>query len=78
MKLSNTKYTTYPFCILISTHEFIMLVMLDVGAMWSFVSCKLAEKLPVTIQDKTHLNVILPMVKNIGDHLGNVYRYDHR
>ena len=51
--------------LLISTHEFTMLSMLDISAMQLFVSCKLAEKLPVTVQDMTPLNIIFIIAKTL-------------
>ena len=39
--------------------------MLDTGAMWSFVSHKLATKLPATIQTIMPLTVILPARKTL-------------
>ena len=39
--------------------------MLDTGATWSFVSRKLAAKLPATIQTTTPLTVMLPMGKKM-------------
>ena len=39
--------------------------MLDTGTMRSFVSCKLAAKLPATIQTTTPLTVTLPTGKKM-------------
>ena len=51
------------FYSLINTHGFTASEILDTGAMQSFVNCKLAKKLPVTIQPMIPLTVILPMGK---------------
>ena len=37
--------------------------MLDTGITWSFVSCKLAAKLPAIVQTMMPLTVTLPMGK---------------
>ena len=47
----------------IYTHGFAVPAMLDTGAMRSFVSHKLAEKLPAKVQTTTPLMVILPTGK---------------
>ena len=49
--------------ILIHTHRFAVPAMLDTGATQLFVSCKLAVKLPATVQTTTLLPVILPIGK---------------
>ena len=43
----------------IHTHGFAVPAMLDTGAMWSFVSHKLAAKLPATIQTMRPLIIML-------------------
>ena len=47
----------------VHTHRFAVPAMLDTGTMQLFVSCKLAEKLPATVQTTMPLTVILPMGK---------------
>ena len=47
----------------IHTHGFTVPEMLDMGTMWSFVSYKLAAKLPAIVQTMMPLTVILPMGK---------------
>ena len=47
----------------IHTHGFAVPAMLDTGTMLSFVSCKLAAKLPAIIQTMTPLTVTLPTGK---------------
>ena len=49
----------------IHTHGFEVTVMLDTSAMPSFVSYKLAAKLPATIQTTMPLTVILPTAKTL-------------
>ena len=39
--------------------------MLDTGAIWLFVGCKLAEKLPATVQTMKPPTAILPMGKTL-------------
>ena len=47
----------------IYTHIFVVLAMLDKGAMWSFTSHKLVAKLLAIVQTMMPLTVILPMGK---------------
>ena len=49
----------------VHTHGFAVPAMLDTVAMQPFVSCKLAAKLPATIQTTMPLTVILPMGKTM-------------
>ena len=51
--------------LLIHNYRFSVPEMLDTGATWSFVSYKLAEKLPATIQTTIPLIVTLPMGKTL-------------
>ena len=54
-----------PLYLSIYTHGFTVPAMLDTGAMWLFVSQKLAAKLPATIQTTMPLTVMLPMGKTM-------------
>ena len=54
-----------PLYLPISTHGFAVSAMLDIDATQSFVSYKLAEKLPVTIQAMIPLTVIMPIGKTL-------------
>ena len=47
------------------THGFVVPAMLDTGAKWSFVSCKLAAKLPAIVQTTMPLTIVLPMGKTM-------------
>ena len=47
----------------IYTHVFAVPEILDTGAMWLSISCKLALKLPATVQTTLPLAVTLPMGK---------------
>ena len=47
------------------THGFSVPVMLDTGAMRWFVSCKLAAKLPATVQTTMPLTLVLPIRKTM-------------
>ena len=47
----------------IHTHGFVVPSMLDTGTMWSFVTCKLAVKLPATVQTTMPLTMLFPMGK---------------
>ena len=47
------------------THGFTIPAMLDTGAMWSFVSCKLAAKLPAIVKTMMPLTVMLPTGKTM-------------
>ena len=49
----------------IYTHGFLVPATLDTGAMWPFVSYKLATKLPATIQTTIRLIVTLLMGKTL-------------
>ena len=49
----------------VHTHGFAVLTMLDTGIMQSFVSHKLAAKLPATVQTTMPLTVTLPMGKTM-------------
>ena len=51
--------------LLIYTHGFTVPEILDTGATWPFVSLKLAEKQPATIQTTIPLTVTLPMGKTM-------------
>ena len=50
----------------ISTHGFAMSAILDTSTTWLFISPRLADKLPVTIQDVIPLTITLPMGKTLG------------
>ena len=52
-------------CLPIHTHGFAVPEILDTGAMRLFVSCKLAAKLPATVQPTTPLTIVLPMGKTL-------------
>ena len=49
----------------IHTHGFAVSNMLDTDTTWSFVSQKLAEKLPTIIQTTTPLTIALPIGKTL-------------
>ena len=49
----------------VHTHGFVVPAMLDICAMWSFMSCKLAAKLSAIVQTMTPITIILPMVKTM-------------
>ena len=49
----------------IHTHGFSVPAILDTGAMQSFTSCKLAEKLPATVQTMMPLTTMLPTGKTL-------------
>ena len=49
----------------IHTHGFAVLYILGIGATWSFVSQKLAEKLPATIQTMMPFTITLPTRKTL-------------
>ena len=49
----------------INTHGFPVSAMLDTGVTQSFVNCKLAEKLPATVQMMKPLTIMLPMEKTL-------------
>ena len=56
------------YCLLyfsIHTHGFTVPAMLDKGATWLFVSCKLAAKQPATIQTTMPLTTVLPIGKRL-------------
>ena len=48
-----------------SYHEFTVPAMLDAGAIWLFISHKLARKLPATVQTTMPLTIILPTGKTL-------------
>ena len=52
----------------VNTHGFTVPAMLDTGSTWSFVSQKLATKLPATVQTTMPLIVTLPVGKTMVTH----------